>query len=476
MKTVSTRSRRGQADSIFRRGRIAVSLGLFAFVLGGLLSQASAQSSGAPESLWTRTQGEDWPTFLGPRQDGRSSETGLVATWPQSGPPIVWHKTVGEGYSMPSVVGGRLFHFDRERNSARLRAFAVETGEELWRSEYESTYEDAFGYSGGPRATPVVDGDFVYSFGVDGVLRCHRIGDGSVVWERDTNDQFGVVANFFGVASTPLIVGDLLIVPIGGSPAGNHDIHDGQVTTNGTGVVAFDKRNGQERYRAIDDLASYASPVLRPIDGRDQVLWFARSGLWVFDPADGNVKASFPWRARKVYSVNAASPVSWGNRIFLTESYELGGVVVEIGDGRPKVVWKDPPRRGQSLASHWGTPILLEGHLYGSSGEKSGSARLVSVERDTGTVNWSVPGLRRSTLLYVDEHFVVLTEYGELLLIEATPEEYREKARVTLRDPDTGDQLLRYPAWSPPLLSRGLLVLRGERRLVVLDLIPQVDG
>ena len=169
--------------------------------------------------------------------------------------------------------------------------------------------------------------------------------------------------------------------------------------------------------------------------------------------------------------------MSWGNRVFLTESYELGGVAIEIGESdEPRIVWKDPPRRGQSLASHWGTPILLEGHLYGSSGEKSGSALLVSVERDTGKVNWSVPRLRRSTLLYVDGHFVVLTEYGELLLIEATPEEYREKARVTLRDPESGDQLLRYPAWSPPVLSHGLLVLRGERRLVVLDLIPTGRG
>ena len=261
-----------------------------------LSGTALGQASGAPENLWTRSQGEDWPTFLGPRQDGRSAETGLLADWPEAGPPIVWHKVVGEGYSMPSVDRGRLFHFDRERDAARLRAFAIETGEELWRSEYESTYEDAFGYSGGPRATPVVDGDFVYAFGVDGVLRCHRVADGSVVWERDTNEEYGVVPNFFGVASTPLVVGDVLIVPVGGSPRGNHDIHEGRVSSNGTGIVAFDKRNGKELYRGIDDLASYASPILRPINGRDQVLWFGRSAFWVFDPADGRVRASFPWR------------------------------------------------------------------------------------------------------------------------------------------------------------------------------------
>ncbi len=435
----------------------------------------------APD-LATRS-GDDWPTFLGAGRDARSREVGV--RWPAGGPPILWHREIGDGYSAPTVVRGRLFHFDRHGDRARLTALRAETGEELWRSEYETHYEDSFQYSGGPRASPVVDGNRVYVFGVDGRLRCHAVLDGAVLWEHDTQKKYGVVQNFFGIAATPLVWNDLLIVAIGGSPPGQWDIHAGKVKAGDSGIVAFDKATGRERYRTLGELASYSSPVVRTLDGRATALWLGRSGLWAFDPDTGALLASFPFRADKVYSVNAANPVTVGNEIFVSEAYELGGALLryrggevgaaDVGGAEIEVIWRDPRRRGQVMANHWNTAVHHDGHLYGSSGETSGEAALNCVDWRTGKVAWSKPGLRRSTLLYVDGRFVVLSEYGEVRLIEASPAAYREvgTAAPTAVVDGQSRPLLRFPAWNPPILARGVLYLRGVDQMVAMELIPQ---
>jgi hypothetical protein len=220
--------------------------------------------------------------------------------------------------------------------------------------------------------------------------------------------------------------------------------------------------------------------VLRTVRGRERGVWLARDALVLFDPSNGRVDLRWPFRARKTYSVNAANPVVLGDRIFVSESYELGGALLEVTPDLSaiEVIWRDPPRRNQALASHWMTPVYHQGFLYGSSGEKSGDAELRSVEWATGKVRWSKPGLTRATVLLVDDHLVVLTEYGRLLLVEATPDEYRELADVTLEAEVGGRRrpLLRHPAWNAPVLSRGVLYLRGADRLVALELIPKEAG
>jgi hypothetical protein len=443
-----------------------------------LCSAVAGQSSSSELGNERAGLSEDWPTFLGPRQDSTSAETGISTDWGPAGPPLLWHLAIGEGYSGPAVHQDRVLVFDRERDRVRLRALRAVDGGELWRTEHPTDYEDAFGYSGGPRATPLIDAPAgrVYTYGVDGRLRCHALGDGRLLWERDLAADYGVVTNFFGAASTPLLHGDLLVVAVGGSPPGHHDIHAGAVRASGSGLVAFDRRTGQEQWRSADELASYSSPVLRTLHGRRRGVWLARDALLVFDPADGGVAFRWPFRARKVYSVNAANPVVVGDRIFVTESYELGGALLEVAPdlASVEVVWRDPPRRNQAMATHWMTPVHHRGFLYGSSGESSGEAELRCVEWATGEVRWAQPGLTRSTVLLVDDHLVVLTEYGRLLLVKATPERYQPLADVTPQADIGGRRraLLGHPAWNAPVLSRGVLYLRGADHLVALQLIP----
>lgn len=431
----------------------------------------------------------DWPAFLGPTGDSKSAETLDLGVWKRAGdPPVAWWREVGDGYSAPAVADGRLFHFDRQGDRARLTCLDAASGEELWRAEYPTAYEDYYGYSNGPRASPVVDGDRVYVYGVEGRLRCHRVGDGELLWEVDTTAEFGVVQNFFGVGATPVIEGDLLIAMVGGSPPGSPKIHSGGVEGNGTAVVAFDKRDGSERYRLSNELASYATPRLATIGGRRLGFAFTRGGLLGFDPLAGRAEFFFPWRARLLESVNASTPVVVDDTVFISETYGPGSALLRIlqdgdDDGASgasfEVVWQDPPGRGKSLETHWNTAIHHDGHLFASSGRNTGDAELRCVEHATGKVRWSQKGLNRASLLYADGHFLVLGEYGTLRLIAADPERYHELAaidysKVMVPEPDgEGERpLLAFPAWNAPVLANGLLYLTGKDTLVALDLRP----
>ncbi len=403
----------------------------------------------------------DWPRFLGPAGDGKSDETGLDLTWPETGPPLVWEVEVGEGYTMPSIAKGKLFEFDRRDDQARLTCREAATGKVLWSQEYSTDYEDMYEYGAGPRGTPVVDGDRVYTYGVEGKLRCHAVDDGKLIWQVDTVKKFGVVQNFFGVGSTPIIEGDLLIAMVGGSPKDSPGIQSGEVMSSGTTIVGFDKKTGAVRYATGDDMASYSSPVLATIDGRRRGLLFARGGLLGFDPVDGKIDFHFPWRAKKLETVNAANPVVVGNRVLITECYGPGSALLELKPEGYELLRKDPPR-DKSLASHWATPIHHDGTVYGCSGRHSGDAELRAIGFDDGKVAWSQPGLGRTTMILVQGHLIVLGERGRLFVVEATPAGYNE---VSATEP-----LVSYPAWNPPVLANGLLYVRGADKLRCFDL------
>lgn len=181
--------------------------------------QADPQSSLAPSLKTADQQGSDWPSFLGATGDSKSTETGILTHWPAGGPPLVWQLSLGTGYCMPTVRAGRLFQFDRHDDRARLRCLASKTGEPMWTFEYPTDFQDLYNYENGPRCSPISDDERVYIFGAEGMLHCLNIADGKPVWKVDTAAEFGVIQNFFGVGSTPILDGDLLIVQVGGSPA-----------------------------------------------------------------------------------------------------------------------------------------------------------------------------------------------------------------------------------------------------------------
>ncbi|MFM9058381.1 MAG: PQQ-binding-like beta-propeller repeat protein [Planctomycetaceae bacterium] len=453
-------------------------------VVAVLLGCGVASAADVPD-LWERAAGGDWPAFLGPSGDGRSAETGFFTAEGPRGVTVRWQRPITGGYAMPSVSRGRLFLFSRRGDRNRLDCLRAETGAELWHFEYPTAYQDLYGYDGGPRCCPVVDDDRVYVLGAEGMLHCLGVRDGAVIWKLDTVAEFGVVPNFFGVGSTPVVEGDLLIANVGGSPPEGRDVPPGQldrVRGADSGVVAFDKRTGEVRWRCGDELASYASPTLATIAGRRWGFVFARGGLVGFDPATGRQDFHFPWRAKILESVNAANPVIVGDEVLVSECYGPGAALLKVRPGGCEVVWQDDARqRRKILQCHWSTPIHHEGFVYGCSGRHTENAELRCVEWKTGRVAWSQPGLGRASLLLVDGHLVCLTEGGDLLVVRATPERFEQVAEIPLEGepPAPGAErpkLLTYPAWAAPILAHGLLYVRGADRLVCIELARKDAG
>lgn len=432
-----------------------------------------------PDDIATRS-GEDWAAFLGPGGNGRSGLASIRLPWPAGGPPLVWQCDMGEGYCAPAVAAGRAFVLDRVGGEIRLRCLHAETGAAIWEKRHATDYVDTFGYDGGPRAAPVVAGGSVITYGPEGRLECRDIVDGTSRWAVDTAAAYHVVRNFFGVGASPLVVdadgGRLVVVQVGGSrPESAPPSPERLDLVRGldSGLVAFDLATGRERWRATDELASYSTPVVAAIEGRPRIVAWMRDRLVVVDPADGTVAGRFRWRSDELFSANAASPVVHRGRVLLSECYGPGSVLLDLAGGGVAEVRRDRGRRPHdSLRSHWATPILHEGHLYGVSGRNAGDARLVCVDWETGAVAWSEGGFGRASITLVAGHLVVLGEFGDLAVVKADPERYVEVSRVEAagtRGAD-GGQLLAAPCWAAPVVARGLLYVRGRGRLACLDL------
>jgi outer membrane protein assembly factor BamB len=427
--------------------------------------------------------GEDWPRFLGPRGNGISSETGLLARWPSNGPPVLWETNIGTGYGAPSVLGHRLVLHHRIGDEEVVECFAAETGKSLWRYGYASHFVDPYGYNNGPRCTPLLTSNLCYTFGAEGRLICLDLQEGKLVWQRDTAADFTVPNAFFGVGSTPLLEGDLLIVMVGGQP--------------NSGVVAFNARTGKTVWESVgrgnwegapmkgwpgertvhwqtwEKQASYSSPVAATIHGRRQILCLTRQGLVSLDPKTGAVNFSFWFRSPATDSVNAMSPVVVDDLIFISGAYyKIGSVLLrESPDGRSvDEVW-----RGTGLELHWSTPIYLDGYLYAFSGRNEPDARMRCVELRTGRVRWDLdqswpphstptPGVYgRGSFILADGKLIALGEGGLLGLFKPNPNQPEEICRFQVPQ-------FHYPCWAAPVLSRKRLYLRSEDRLICIHL------
>lgn len=396
--------------------------------------------------LPAQTEGEDWPRFLGPRGDGSSSETGLLEGWSGEGPPLVWERSLGRSFSPPVTAAGRIIVFHRVRGEEIVECLEAATGRAIWKQGYPTRYLDRYGYNNGPRSSPTIDGDRVYTFGAEGKLTCLDFATGRILWQRWINRDYRVPQSFFGVGSAPWVEGNRILLNAGGA---------------GAGVLAVDRNSGETIWKTGDDEASYSTPTVVDLDGRRVAMFFTRGGFLAVDAVDGRELYRYPFRSRSYESVNAATPVVVGNRVFLSATYNTGAVLLELGSQGVTEVWRDR----LAMQNHWVTSLYRGGFLYGVDGRHEAQANLRCIEFLTGAVRWKSPrNLGRSSFVLAEGRLILLGERGDLALVELSPDAYREQARA---------RVLTYPCWAPPVLSHGLLYLRNETRLICLDLRKQ---
>ncbi len=419
-----------------------------------------------PRELADDAVREDWPSFLGARREPVSRETRILERFPAGGPRLVWELAKGTGYSSPAVQGGYLVYLHRVGGEEIVECLRPETGERYWRFAYPTDFEDRFGYNNGPRSSPVIDGDHVFTLGAQGKLHCLRLRTGQLVWRRDLAAEFDVPQDFFGVSSTPLVEGDLLVVNVG--------------APDGPEVAAFDKRTGRMAWGSGDQWGpSYASPVVADVHGKRRLFVLAggestppTGGLLVLDPRTGRLDFRFAWRSRSYESVNASCPVVAKNGVLVSATYRTGAAFVGLqADGGYRQLWTNP-----DFDLHWTTAVYSDGYFYGFSGRNEPDAALTCVRASDGRTVWSEELEWRETvalhgeertiygspyrgnLLQVEGKFLALGEHGHLLWLDLSPEGPKVLSRARL--------FLARETWSPPVLSAGLLYVNQNSRSV----------
>jgi len=445
-------------------------VGLFTIVLFG--NQLSAAEN----------RPHDWPQFLGPHGDGTSDETGLTESWSPKGPPLVWEKNIGTGYSAPSIRSNSLVLHHRLKDEEIVECFEASTGKPVWRYAYPSRFVDPYGYNNGPRSAPLLTNARCVTLGAEGKLVCLELSTGRLLWQRNTAVDWNVPEAFFGVGSSPISENQTVLVMVGGQP--------------NSGMVAFSEQTGKTVWESVgqknwegqsmygwpgqrtvkwqswEKQASYATPVACTIHGRRQVLCLMRQGLVSVNPTNGHVNFSFWFRSSVTESVNAMNPVVVDDLILISGAYyKVGAVLLKVKpDGQAvEELW-----RSTVLEQHWMTPIYLNGFIYAFSGRNEPDASFRCVELRTGKLMWergeqwrphssaTPPVFGRGSCILADGKLIALGEGGLLGLFKPSPKAVEEVARFQVPQ-------LRFPCWAAPILSDGRLYVRSEDKLVCLD-------
>jgi len=422
---------------------------------------------------------DDWPQWRGPRRDGVWRESGVVQRLP-SQLDVRWRTPIGGGFAGPAVADGRVFVCDRVvpadedvpdsrwdrtdpvRGSERVLCLDAATGRTVWTHEYACRY--TLSYPAGPRATPTVDDDRVYTVGAMGDLKCLAADTGRVLWAKNFVEDFGTQMNPWGMASAPLVDGQRLIVLCGGADGGC--------------VQALDKHTGEEIWRALDAVdPGYSSPVIIESGGVRQLIVWNPVELYGLDPASGAVYWHHPLATKMGHSI--ATPVfdATSNRVFVS-SFFAGPLMLQLGDDKPsaRVLWRgdsqsELPGRTDKLHVLMSTPALVGDHLYGVGGyghlrclEAATGRRVWETLDATGEARWS-----NAFMIRHEDRFFLFNEHGQLITAELSPAGYRETSRAQLIEP-TQRARRRDIVWSHPAFANRSVYARNDKAIVCVDL------
>lgn len=398
----------------------------------------------------------DWPQWRGPERNGVSSETGLLKQWPAGGPKLLWQlNDIGDGFSGPSVVGTRIYLMsNRGMENEFVQALSAQDGKVIWTTR--------IGNVGNPdqnpkypkaRSTPTVDGNFIYALGSDGDLACLEAKSGKIRWQMSLRKDFGGQPHEWAYAESPLVDGDVVVVTPGGAQAT---------------MVALNKKTGAVIWKSAipgGDAAGYASAIVVQGGGRKQYVNFLSQGVVGVDAKTGE----FLWRYKEVVKGPAQvfTPVARDGLVYAGALSIGGGLVRLKPDGKGVAAEQVYLERG--LPNGFGLAVLVGDYLYGSDPAEQ---TVVAVEFTTGKIKWKAESLGRSSLAYADGLLYVHAWKGDVGLVEATAEGYREKGRFTPPARPKSNQGAPYAdtAYAHPVIANGRLYIRDSGTLWAYDI------
>jgi len=363
----------------------------------------------------------DWPNWRGPDYTGISRETNWFN--PGSTLETVWEAAVGPGFSSVAVVGEKLYTAGNQNNQDIVQCLNARSGAEIWKFSYPCTA----GSYPGPRATPAISDNRVYLISREGHVVCLKADSGAEIWSRSVAQELKADLPGWGFAGSPRIQGNLLLLNVGEKG------------------LALDKVTGATVWSSGTGKSGYSTPVVSEVGGRSIVALFSAQGLVGVDLKTGSALWQYPWKT--AYDINAADPVIDNGRILISSGYGVGVALLNITGAKPEVVWNN-----KSLRSHFETPVLWKGFIYGFDGN-AGGGTLKCIDWASGTVKWEYAGLGFGSLSMADGKLIIQSEHGDLAIAVASPDGYQELTKRSI---------LKGTCWTVPILANGLIYCRND--------------
>jgi len=404
--------------------------------------EESRRRSGAAEaaSRTPSTQSANyWTDFRGPLRDGHYQQTPIRTAWPSDGPPELWRIPVGGGYASMVVANGRVFTIEQRRDQEVVAAYDFGGGRELWTHAWDAHFQESMG-GDGPRATPTWHDGKIYALGAEGDFVCLDAATGELLWGKNILEEHGASNLNWGMAASPLIVDEKVIVQPGGS--------------NGNSVVAYHKETGEVIWTALDDKQAYTSPMEVTLGGRRQIISVSAQRMMGLAIEDGALLWDYPWTTS--YDVNAAQPLIVDeNHALISAGYGHGAALVKVtasGAGfRAEQVWQNINMKNKFTSS-----VLLDEYAYGLD-----ENILAAIGVRSGERQWKGGRYGYGQVILAGGHLIVLSERGDLALVKATPEGHQELARFSALSGKT---------WNHPAISDARLLVRNQTEMACYDL------
>ena len=419
---------------------------------------------------------DDWTGWMGNQRDGVYRETGIIDEIPDSGLDVKWRTPIEGGYAGPAVADGKVFVFDYQQSAGdafndpgeraklkgkeRLLAIDEETGEVIWEHAYECPY--SISYPAGPRCTPTVDGQHVYTLGSESDLRCVKASDGELVWKRTLKEDFSAEVPIWGFSSHLLVDGDLVYSAVGGT---------------GQGVVAFDKLTGEVKWKALDARAGYCPPTIIEAGGTRQLIIFHPEGVASLNLADGSEYWSHPMASK--YDMSITRPMKEGNLLYVS-AMKQQAMLIELGTESPsaKLLWSDQNPK-QAVHCSNATPQFVNGTVYGTD---CNVGALMAVNAKDGNRLWQTfeatdptekrvlkHGTAFLTRIGDSDRYFIMSENGDLMIARLTPQKFESLGRFAAVKP-SGEAFGRSVVWSHPAYANRTAYIRNDKEIIAVDL------
>ena len=380
-----------------------------------------------PFTFSQQSESISWNQFRGSNRSGVSAENALPDILPESGPELLWKKEIGSGFSEITISGDRIYTMlseetDSISGSEYIAAFDAKTGNAIWRTKVDSLFFETFG--DGPRSTPAIGEDNIYSFSSYGKLTANSIKDGKTIWQVDFISEFGSTLPQWAFSSSPVLVDNILIIEAGG--------------TDSRAFIGFDKSSGKVLWTKGSGISSYSSPVVAEIDGETNIVFANQTTLYSF-----NSKGDTLWTYNMTMNGPMAMPVVLdSNKIFISTVRSAGFSIVEVKSDTVKELIN-----AGTMKNDFSSSLYYNGYIYGFN-----VAALQCISAETGEKKWTKRGFGKGSLILVDDKLLVLSDKGKLIQVKATPEAYTEQGSF---------QAIDGKSWTAPSFAEGKLYVRN---------------